>query len=147
MRMLIILLGLVCASALPAQVAEICANGMYDDGDGLADCDDPDCSYPLFSNYAYGTSNSWGVALGDLEGDGDLDAWVANRSIQANRIFVGIAPCSDDYDADGIPNDCDIDQTLGPDCDDNSEDDTCQIDTDKQTTASLSSQILHESNT
>jgi hypothetical protein len=145
--MLIFLLCLGFASILPAQVAEICDNRIDDDGDGLIDCEDDDCPFPLFSNYAYGTSNSWGVALGDLDGDGDLDAWVANRSIQANHIFVGIAPCSDDYDADGIPNDCDIDQILGPDCDGNSEDDTCQIDTDKQTAASLSSQILHESNT
>ncbi len=38
-----------------------------------------------FSNYALGNSNSNDVSLGDLDGDGDLDAWVANGSNQANR--------------------------------------------------------------
>ena len=68
-----------------AQVAEICTNGIDDDGDTLIDCDDPDCNFPLFSD---GSSNSRGVALGDLDGDGDLDAWVANSSNQANRVWI-----------------------------------------------------------
>ena len=64
-------------SLLHAQVAEICANGIDDDGDTLIDCDDPDCNFPLFSDGGYGNSNSRSVALGDVDGDGDLDAWIA----------------------------------------------------------------------
>ena len=87
MRMLTILLGLVCASSLPAQVAEICDNGVDDDVDGMIDCDDKDCIFPLFSDdNTYGNSYSRGVALGDHDGDGDLDAWVANY--QANRVWI-----------------------------------------------------------
>jgi hypothetical protein len=92
MRWLILLLaplmGLATATALPAQVAEICDNDIDDDGDGLVDCDDDDCSFPLFSNYALGDSNSRIVSLGDLDGDGDLDAWVANSVNQANRVWI-----------------------------------------------------------
>ena len=35
-----------------------------------------------------------------------------------------------DSDGDGIPDDCDIDQTSGEDCDGNGEDDSCQSDCD-----------------
>ena len=34
-----------------------------------------------------GAHNSYGVALGDLDGDGNLDAFVANYG-QANRIYI-----------------------------------------------------------
>ncbi|HIO22153.1 MAG TPA: hypothetical protein EYN18_07150, partial [Nitrospirales bacterium] len=80
MRFLVFLLCLGFASTLPAQVAEICGNGIDDDADGLVDCDDPDCTFPLFSDNTYGNSTSFGVALGDLDGDGDgdHDAWVVN---------------------------------------------------------------------
>jgi hypothetical protein len=39
-----------------------------------------------------------------------------------------------DIDSDGIPNDCDIDQTGGFDCDFDGQDDNCQIDTDSDGT-------------
>ncbi len=39
------------------------------------------------SGQALGSSNSQSVALGDLDGDGDLDAMVAN-SFQANTVWT-----------------------------------------------------------
>ncbi|HIA27791.1 MAG TPA: hypothetical protein EYN79_06680, partial [Planctomycetes bacterium] len=47
--LLALLLGLSTTTALPAQVAEICDNGIDDDADGLIDCEDEDCFFPLFS--------------------------------------------------------------------------------------------------
>ena len=74
MRMLIILLGLVCASSLPAQVPEICDNGIDDDSDGLIDCDDSECAPGTFfdSGQSFGNSYSIGAAIGDIDSDGDL---------------------------------------------------------------------------
>ena len=98
-----LLLGLATTTPLPAQVAEICDNGIDDDADGLVDCEDEDCSFPLFSDNTYGNSYSRGVALGDLDGDGDLDAWVAIVSNQANRVWIN----------DGLGNFADSGQALG----------------------------------
>jgi hypothetical protein len=49
-----------------------------------------------------GTANSYDVALGDVDGDGDLDAWVAN-SDEPNRVWLN----------DGNANFSDSGQTLG----------------------------------
>ncbi|MDG1456248.1 MAG: VCBS repeat-containing protein, partial [Planctomycetota bacterium] len=54
------------------------------------------------SGQVLGNSNSLEVALGDLDGDGDLDAWVANYS-QANRVWIN----------DGLGNFADSSQALG----------------------------------
>jgi hypothetical protein len=78
MRWLIVLpallLGLATTTPLPAQVAEICDNGIDDDADGLIDCEDDDCFgfFPLFSNYFYGDSSSHEVSIGVHDGHGDL---------------------------------------------------------------------------
>jgi hypothetical protein len=48
-------------------------------------------------------------------------------------IFTRVGPCPpplNDIDNDGIPNECDIDQTGGFDCDFDGQDDNCQIDSD-----------------
>ena len=39
------LFGVAIPTSSYAQVAEICANGIDDDGDTLIDCDDPDCQF------------------------------------------------------------------------------------------------------
>jgi hypothetical protein len=85
----VLLLGLATTTSLPAQVAEICDNGIDDDADRLIDCADDDCFFPLYSDsgQGLGNSDSLGVALGDFDGDGDLDAWVANLN-QANRVWI-----------------------------------------------------------
>ncbi|MDC3252005.1 hypothetical protein OAU96_03780, partial [Planctomycetota bacterium] len=101
--LLALLLGLATTTTLPAQVAEICDNGIDDDADGLVDCEDEDCSFPLFSDYALGNSDSFDVALGDLDADGDLDAWVANIIGQPNRVWIN----------DGLGNFTDSSQALG----------------------------------
>ena len=91
MRMLIILLGLVCASSLPAQVPEICDNGIDDDSDGLIDCDDSECAPGTFfdSGQSFGNSYSIGAAIGDIDSDGDLDVWIANSNEdQADQLWL-----------------------------------------------------------
>jgi subtilisin-like proprotein convertase family protein len=40
------------------------------------------------SGQALGSSDSFSVALGDLDGDGDLDAFAANIGSQANRVYL-----------------------------------------------------------
>ena len=47
------------------------------------------------SGQTIASSNSYGVSLGDVDGDGDLDAWVANFELgvgQPNRVWLN--PCS-----------------------------------------------------
>jgi len=44
------------------------------------------------SGQSLGSSNSWGVALGDVDGDNDLDAFVANCVYQPNKVYLYVAP-------------------------------------------------------
>ena len=87
------------------QAPEVCANGIDDDADGLIDCDDLDClDFSYFdSGQSIGNSLSIGVALGDLDGDGDLDAFVANLESTPNRVWLN----------DGSGNFTDSGQALG----------------------------------
>ena len=83
---LIILAGVLTlhcnTTPLHAQVAEICANGVDDDGDTLIDCADSDClsGQFLFSGQGIGNSNGKENGFGDVDGDGDIDVMVANNS-------------------------------------------------------------------
>jgi uncharacterized repeat protein (TIGR02543 family) len=42
------------------------------------------------SGQLMGTSSSYGVGLGDLDGDGDLDAFIANNTAQPNQVWWNI---------------------------------------------------------
>ncbi len=55
------------------------------------------------SNQTLGSFGSLGVSLDDVDGDGDLDAWVANGTNQANRVWIN----------DGSGNFADSGQALG----------------------------------
>lgn len=87
-----------CTGATP--MTEICGNGIDDDCDGLVDCADPDCS-DFFSftdsGQLLGSSQSSAVALGDVDADGDLDAFVTNSYLgphskigQPNRVWLNL---------------------------------------------------------
>jgi hypothetical protein len=100
------------------QCNEICNDGEDNDDDNLVDCDDPDCAVectPICSTADFeasiptlGSSYSYGVSLGDLDDDGDLDAWVANEFGQANRVWI-----NDGGIQGGIAGDFTGDQALG----------------------------------
>jgi hypothetical protein len=51
------------------------------------------------SGQSLGSSNSDAVALGDVDGDGDLDAFVANNG--QNRVWLNTFYCFADIDEDG----------------------------------------------
>ncbi|MEZ4954911.1 MAG: carbohydrate binding domain-containing protein [Saprospiraceae bacterium] len=66
---------------------EICDNGIDDDGDGLVDCDDPDCSITSNSGmetgnpkFAFATTLEGNPAEKLLNGSGDLPEWYPGLS-------------------------------------------------------------------
>ena len=69
------------------------------------------------------------LSVGDMDNDGALDIAVAGNGL-TNKIFYNESFCSLDEDLDGINNPCDVDVTLGPDCDLDGQDDSCQPDGD-----------------
>jgi hypothetical protein len=82
-----LLTPLLTLSFLPAQSAELCWNQIDDDADGLVDCEDEDCLTVDFSGAGLGSGSSHAVKLADLDGDGDLDAWVASITDQPNFVW------------------------------------------------------------
>jgi hypothetical protein len=97
-------MALVGAPALHGQSAEICDNGIDDDGDALIDCDDEDCLVVTFWNGDFDNDPSNEVVFGVLDGNGDLDALVANSfGGKPNRVWIN----------DGLGSFTDSGQALG----------------------------------
>ncbi|HIC23556.1 MAG TPA: VCBS repeat-containing protein, partial [Planctomycetes bacterium] len=96
---------LFTAQAAHVSAEEICFNGIDDDADALIDCDDPECQPGYFTKSIeeLGASDSHNVALGDLDADGDIDAFIANKNGQGNTVWIN----------DGYGNFTDSGQALG----------------------------------
>ncbi len=86
---------LIISTSADAQVPDICEDGLDNDGDSLIDCEDPDwigISIFIDSGQALGSRPSLDVSLGDVDGDGDLDAWVANFG-EPKRVWLNEFHC------------------------------------------------------
>ena len=74
------------------------------------------------------------IRIFDSDKDGDVDALITSFS-GANPYELwrnnGSVYCNSDSDGDGISDECDVDNTSGPDCDLNGQDDSCQLDFDQ----------------
>ncbi len=79
------------------------------------------------SGQALGNSTSSVVSLGDLDGDNDLDAWVANRAGQSNHVWINSNLCCDDCNGNGIQDSVEIAADPSLDCNANGVLDSCDI--------------------
>ena len=107
-----------CGTAL-----EDCSNSVDDDCDLLVDCEDPDCfndpacavPCPRFldSGQLLFDDNSTAVALGDLDGDDDIDAFVVKYIVQGTYHGVLINQGGDQCGSQGLF--IDSEQLIGSD--------------------------------
>ena len=83
--------GATCASLFGpgATGSVVCGNACLLD---TSDCVTGGSGVYTDSGQALGSSTSTAVRLGDVDGDGDLDAWVANHNGQANRVWLNQTP-------------------------------------------------------
>ena len=101
--LILLLLGLLLGhgSVIHGQVYEICDNGIDDDGDLLVDCDDNDCILVYrFSSPPGSINEGTAVDLGDVDGDGDLDAWICQVNSTQDILWIN--------DGDGHFTECQI---------------------------------------
>ena len=101
--LILLLLGLLLChgSMIHGQVYEICDNGIDDDGDLLVDCDDNDCILVhRFSSPPGSINEGTAVDLGDVDGDGDLDAWICQINSTQDILWIN--------DGDGHFTECQI---------------------------------------
>ena len=101
--LILLLLGLLLChgSMIHGQVYEICDNGIDDDGDLLVDCDDNDCILVhRFSSPPGSINEGAAVDLGDVDGDGDLDAWICQINSTQDILWIN--------DGDGHFTECQI---------------------------------------
>ena len=72
---------MTCSPITRSLTAALCFAFMTMDADGQSPLEYID------SGQALGDRNSFSVALGDLDGDGDIDAWIANLG-EPNTVWL-----------------------------------------------------------
>ncbi|MAW77398.1 MAG: hypothetical protein CMJ95_08440 [Planctomycetes bacterium] len=71
-------------------IEDDCFNGIDDDGDALVDCDDPECEpgYFKLTIVDFEELDSHNVALGKLDNNDSIDAFVANKNGDGNTVWI-----------------------------------------------------------
>ena len=71
-------------------IEDDCFNGIDDDGDTLVDCDDPECGpgYFKLTIVDFEELDSHNVALGKLDNNDSIDAFVANKNGDGNTVWI-----------------------------------------------------------
>ena len=89
-----------CVDETETSMPEICDNGIDDDGDGLIDCYDPDCSGNLAcDDFYYGQTDACqytpGTSAFEMQENWQVDTATAD-------IFSTLTPVAGDWDNDGV---------------------------------------------